>query len=65
MDHGRGLHQLHIAVIKQEIDQLEVLIRSNDDINSVDSLGNGPLHYCSDLEIAQILLHNGADFHLK
>lgn len=59
-----GLSRLHLAVINNEVDIVNFLIKNNADINIKDIHLNTPLHYIkknTNIDIAEILIHNGAN----
>jgi ankyrin repeat protein len=46
--------------LNDETQVIEILIESGAEINSINKLGQTPLHICKDLRTARLLLHNGA-----
>ena len=61
MSRNRGLLPIHSAVIRNDIENLLLLIENDQDTEPRDCHGNVPLHYCSCVEIAHVLLNSGAD----
>ena len=55
---------LHVAVEKNEVKVLKVLLQNGANVNAIDEAGLTPLHWASMLrysDIAWVLLQNGAD----
>ena len=56
-----GESLLHVAVMKDNILVTQLLIENGSDVNARDKNGITPLHLTNKLEIAKILLENGAN----
>lgn len=59
---------LHAAVVRNSIDDVELLIASGARVNAIGDLGDTPLHHAASrglADIAKKLLQHGADVSLK
>ena len=63
--HVNGMTALHIAVIRQHIEVVRLLIASGVDVNAKDSKGWTPLHWARSVEIARLLVESGANIEAK
>lgn len=66
-----GLSYLHVAVINDKVDIVEMLLQKGANSNCVDNKGRTPLSYAigrklpNRIKIIQLLLNNGADLDFK
>lgn len=52
---------LHWAVVEGRKEAVQLLIAKGADVNAQDERGRTPLHYAGNVEVAQLLIDNGAE----
>ncbi len=60
-----GLTPLHVAVGKDHVEIVRLLVKSTADVNAKNDWGSTPLHYALTKEIAELLITAGADVNAK
>ena len=60
-----GLTPLHLAVGKDHVEIVRLLIKSTTDVNAKNDWGSTPLHYALTKEIAELLIAKGAAVNAK
>jgi ankyrin repeat protein len=64
-DKADGWTPLYFACLNENTRAVEMLIAQKAKINPISDLGNTPMHYATNAEIAQILIDNHANIHFK
>lgn len=66
-DDLRGRSALHWAILKKDLDMVNLLIMNKADVNKIDHVGNSPLMMAADTgncDIVRALIYNGANVHV-
>ena len=64
-DQADGWTPLYFACLNENTKAVELLIAKGAKINPISDLGNTPIHYATNAEIAGLLIDNGANIHFK
>ena len=64
-DQADGWTPLYFACLHENTKAVELLIAKKAKINPISDLGNTPIHYAPNAEIAGLLIDNGASIHFK
>ncbi|MDH4241145.1 MAG: ankyrin repeat domain-containing protein [Phycisphaerae bacterium] len=60
-----GWTPLYFACLHENTKAVELLLAKGAKINPISDLGNTPIHYATNVEIAQVLIDNGANIYFR
>ena len=64
-DQADGWTPLYFACLHENTKAVQLLIANGAKINPISDLGNTPIHYATNVEIAELLIDNGANIYFR